>query len=42
MIAADVDPTYAFLADPGFSVFAGFILWGLLLGAFLLFFRAGR
>lgn len=36
------DTTRAFLADPAFSLYAGALLWGLLLGAFLLFLRAGR
>lgn len=35
-------PTEQLLADPGFSLFAAFVLWGLLFGALLLFFRAGR
>lgn len=36
------ETTRVFLADPGFSLLAGALLWGLLLGSFLLFFRAGR
>ena len=34
--------TAAILADPGFSLLVAALLWGLLLGVFLLFFRAGR
>ena len=31
-----------YLASVGFSMFAASLVWGVLLGAFLLFFRAGR
>lgn len=36
------DGTRLLFADVGFSLYLGALLWGLLLGAFLLFFRAGR
>jgi hypothetical protein len=36
------ETTEAFIASPMFSLYAGALVWGLLLGAFLLFFRAGR
>lgn len=37
-----MNATESLMDDLGFSLFAASMLWGLILGALLLFFRAGR